>query len=279
MVEVTVFSHCARALAYSPYGYCCPKISSLIVLGFNGDQRALLTGWYGLGQGHRWYHPALMRFNEPDHMSPFGAGGVNAYCYCVGDPINMHDPGGQYPVSYSLRKQNNHPMSSGSVRSASPVAAQASYRYRRRANSVSSPSVPPPSPEELNKWDLIGYHGSTRESAKSLMSGLDPSHMGSKGMAFGRGFYLMPDPVVPKAYASSRVIFRSAHPELYGVYTKNLNRLKLGEDFFFTANEKNPIHRRFLEIIILENAYSQVAVRVAGVRDRVVLPRSYEAPF
>lgn len=35
-----------------------------------------------------------MRFTNPDSLSPFGAGGVNPYAYCGGDPINNADPSG-----------------------------------------------------------------------------------------------------------------------------------------------------------------------------------------
>jgi hypothetical protein len=35
-----------------------------------------------------------MRFNSPDSLSPFGEGGLNAYAYCIGDPINRRDPTG-----------------------------------------------------------------------------------------------------------------------------------------------------------------------------------------
>jgi RHS repeat-associated protein len=54
-------------------------------------------GWYLLGNGYRAYNPRLMRFHSPDSWSPFGGGGLNAYMYCVGDPINRVDPTGHVP--------------------------------------------------------------------------------------------------------------------------------------------------------------------------------------
>lgn len=82
-----------RATAYSVYGY-----RGLAVLpgvpGFNGELADPLSGHYLLGNGHRAYNPLLMRFNRPDSWSPFGRGGVNAYVYCLGDPVNRRDPSG-----------------------------------------------------------------------------------------------------------------------------------------------------------------------------------------
>ncbi|GGZ39097.1 hypothetical protein GCM10010387_36480 [Streptomyces inusitatus] len=52
------------------------------------------TGWYLLGNGYRAYSPTLSRFHSPDAASPFGAGGLNAYAYCSGDPVNYVDPAG-----------------------------------------------------------------------------------------------------------------------------------------------------------------------------------------
>ncbi|PHM60465.1 RHS repeat-associated core domain-containing protein [Xenorhabdus stockiae] len=43
-----------------------------------------------------------MRFTAPDSLSPFGAGGLNPYAYCLGDPINRTDPSGHLSVGSIL---------------------------------------------------------------------------------------------------------------------------------------------------------------------------------
>ncbi|EJL88508.1 RHS repeat-associated core domain protein containing protein [Herbaspirillum sp. CF444] len=64
------------------------------ILGYNGQRRDAVSGTYHLGNGYRAYNPVLMRFNCPDSWSPFGAGGINPYAYCDGDPVNRADPSG-----------------------------------------------------------------------------------------------------------------------------------------------------------------------------------------
>lgn len=78
---------------YSAYGYG-PFYREPLALGFNGEFLGLRTNRYGLGQGYREYDTRLMRFLSPDRLSPFGAGGMNTYSYCAGDPVNYHDPSG-----------------------------------------------------------------------------------------------------------------------------------------------------------------------------------------
>ncbi len=87
-------------LVYSPYGHRAAKNGLLSLLGFNGERPDPVTGGYLLGNGYRAFNPVLMRFNSPDSWSPFGRGGLNAYGYCVGDPINQGDPTGHNPVSF-----------------------------------------------------------------------------------------------------------------------------------------------------------------------------------
>lgn len=64
---------------------------------------------YALGRGYRYYNPILMRFMKVDDLSPFGTGGVNAYAYCEGDPLNFHDADGT--TRHRLPQLLMHPQS------------------------------------------------------------------------------------------------------------------------------------------------------------------------
>lgn len=86
-------------LAYTPHGSQSSLLATQSRLGFNGQLRERPTGWYHLGNGHRVYSPVLMRFHSPDRLSPFGKGGLNAYAYCGGSPVNRVDPSGGWWVS------------------------------------------------------------------------------------------------------------------------------------------------------------------------------------
>ncbi|HDS1792906.1 RHS repeat-associated core domain-containing protein [Pseudomonas putida] len=86
-------------LTYSAYGYSTGVSSAQILLGFNAEPIDTSTGYYPLGNGYRLYSPVTMRFFAPDSWSPFGKGGLNAYGYCAGDPINSVDPDGHVAVN------------------------------------------------------------------------------------------------------------------------------------------------------------------------------------
>ncbi|MDN4547558.1 RHS repeat-associated core domain-containing protein [Pseudomonas sp. C32] len=85
-----------NAIAYSPYGHSQATDGMSSLSGFNAEPFDPLTGLYLLGNGYRAYSPALMRFHSPDSLSPFGAGGLNPYAYCLSDPINRIDPTGHF---------------------------------------------------------------------------------------------------------------------------------------------------------------------------------------
>ncbi len=79
---------------YSPYGQQAEAERHPDIPAYNGERLDPAAGTYHLGNGYRAYNPVLMRFNAPDSWSPFGAGGLNPYAYCLGDPINYIDPTG-----------------------------------------------------------------------------------------------------------------------------------------------------------------------------------------
>ena len=125
ILDATRFLH----LAYTPYGHHVPKSC---LLGFNGERPDPVTGHYVLGNGYRAFNPVLMRFNSPDSWSPFGRGGLNAYGYCVGDPVNQGDQTGHAPGFISWLSKLKNPTSryaplrasNSSLTSSSPPAAR-----------------------------------------------------------------------------------------------------------------------------------------------------------
>lgn len=88
-------------LAYSPYGTCFGR--ARLEPAFNGELKELPGGDYLLGS-KRMYRPAAFRFAMPDHRSPFQEGGLNAYAYCLADPVNRADPGGEVSVFILARQ-------------------------------------------------------------------------------------------------------------------------------------------------------------------------------
>ncbi|WP_256578285.1 RHS repeat-associated core domain-containing protein [Pseudomonas sp. A25(2017)] len=137
-------------LAYTPYGYRPAENGLLSLLGFNGERPDPVTGHYLLGNGYRAFNPVLMRFNSPDSWSPFGEGGLNAYAYCEGDPVNRSDPKGHtwQWIKAFLRSLNVMKPSAGGVTSASSLnsalkvnavkTGSLSHPFRRSISSQSS---------------------------------------------------------------------------------------------------------------------------------------------
>lgn len=91
-----------RSVPYDPYGARLGNYAPL--LAFNGELRDAPTGNYLLGNGRRAYSPTLRRFLSADPLSPFSKGGINAYAYCLGDPVNRHDPSGAFSL-WALAKR------------------------------------------------------------------------------------------------------------------------------------------------------------------------------
>jgi len=89
-----------RTAAYAPHGARAEgdaPADAKAELAFNGELLDSNSGCYLLGAGHhRPYSPTLGVFLAPDSLSPFADGGLNAYAYCAGDPVNRTDPSGHF---------------------------------------------------------------------------------------------------------------------------------------------------------------------------------------
>lgn len=252
---------------YSPYGYFkCPSACSPI-LAFCGEHKDIVADFYLLGNGRRAFLPRIMRFNRPDNASPFGAGGLNTYGYCQGDPINFHDPSGRTRDSilkswvdkkiYIVRDFYRKPPSP-----------------RKRSPSMSSLNTSPQKDESLGEWNRIGYHGGLAENSQSLTSALKDEFANSVSL-LGRGFYSSPDERHATFYTRD-FESRGRKGQLFGVYAWNFRGFKPGRDYVFGLTTEPT-----LEVVIRERAYSKVHVRVEEVRDikRLIYPLSHEAPF
>jgi RHS repeat-associated protein len=99
-----------QPMVYTPYGHRAVSSGIAHLPGFNGERLDPVTGHYLLGSGYRAFNPLLMRFNSPDSSSPFGDGGLNAYAYCVGDPVNRVDPTGHIWTEIKPLWQTTGPM-------------------------------------------------------------------------------------------------------------------------------------------------------------------------
>ncbi len=99
----SVVSEAGAALAspaYGVYGYR-PEEEGSSDIAYAGELKERDVGWYLLGS-YRVYDPRLMRFHSPDAASPFGHGGLNAYAYVSGDPINRIDPSGEGWLDWAI---------------------------------------------------------------------------------------------------------------------------------------------------------------------------------
>jgi RHS repeat-associated protein len=94
-----------NAVAHTAYGYPTGEQPIKAQLRYNGEFNEPQTGTQLLGNGYRAYNFALMRFQSPDSLSPFGAGGVNTYAYCEGEPVLNVDPDGHSVSVFSWLKQ------------------------------------------------------------------------------------------------------------------------------------------------------------------------------
>lgn len=148
-----------HSLVYSPYGHRQPESGLVSLLGFTGQRPDPVTGQYHLGNGYRAFNPVLSRFHCPDSLSPFGRGGLNAYAYCAGDPLNRTDPTGHIPNLLNALKKVIFKQSSRSADVVSTTVAQGPARTGMQSASIGSVG-PSSSTDALQQTSATEINGS-----------------------------------------------------------------------------------------------------------------------
>ena len=270
----------SRPITHTPYGHR-PLASGLFsLLGFNGERSDPVTGHYLLGNGYRAFNPVLMRFNSPDSWSPFWKGGLNAYAYCEGDPVNYSDPTGHAGGWGLLAKNLTTAIKRTKVESqfsSLPVSRRRSVTYLPRQEQALDASVP-------KKASFIGYHGSTKENAASLIAGIDAKHMDSAGgLSSGKGFYVAPTKQTAIDFSEVAASYTAnGTPQIFAVHVKNFTSMRPGHHYRFrTMGEGGLTHRNLneMEIIMSEISYKSISIRMLEKQRKPILPRASEAPF
>jgi len=117
----SVIGTCSRLEAYSYTPYGGGSIGTAMLLSsFVGQRFDEVSQGYPLGNGVRLYKPRIYRFTSSDELSPFGKGGPNSYAYCQGDPVNRHDPSGQFWILRFLLRSASQ-ATAALVRHLSPI--------------------------------------------------------------------------------------------------------------------------------------------------------------
>jgi len=228
---------------YSAYGQTVNVLSSETLLRFNGEYFSPVFGGYLLGNGNRCYSPNLMRFLSPDTLSPFDKGGINLYAYCSGDPINYVDPSGQFSVKELL-----------SIRSRRPKLRTAGAIERHPTALNPTSSVP-------EGYKLVGYHGSSSKYKQSLEKRIEPRP--GDGNTVGAGFYFSSRRDIASKYNGGD----RSKAQVFGVYTKDFNRLEEGRDFDYYGDSKELF-------AIREHVFDMFVVR-AEIKGPLIRRNSY----
>ncbi|PVZ20115.1 MULTISPECIES: RHS repeat-associated core domain-containing protein [unclassified Pseudomonas] len=94
--------HTVERISYASFGYSPALARYRSVWGSLISEQS--PGLYLPGNGRRAYCSwMLQRFAMSDALSPFARGGLNAYAWCLGDPINRVDPDGTFSLTHLLR--------------------------------------------------------------------------------------------------------------------------------------------------------------------------------
>jgi RHS repeat-associated protein len=288
--------HPRQPIAYSPYGHHPGESGLHSLLGFNGERPDAVMGCYLLGNGYRAFNPVSMRFNSPDHKSPFREGGFNSYSYCGGDPINHQDPTGHVrwkifnPFRHLFRKKQSSPSTLPTTEGITPAAGaisadkglkrlslQRTHENKSATRRLSDPGRISPD----DQYEFVGYHGSAKRHERSLTwGGINPSLLGKGIDHIGKGFYVTPDLKLAMTYAFD-VGGMLGGEKIFSVYAKNFRSMRPGIDYTATLHRPVFENERPIQLVFREHIVSAIRIRSfdPSRMDKLAFPRSSEAPF
>ena len=189
---------------YSAYGFAATAQPAQNLLGFNGEYVQEFTSLYMLGAGYRSYSPSLYRFHTPDDLSPFGIGGLNAYAYCNGDPVNRVDPTGHSGLFTRLLKGIGNRFG---LRPSKKLPSDTTLS----PTPISTTAFPPPGPSEYSSVNSRSSTGSMSTGYASLrsyksVSAVPPLPQRPPPSSAGRSFFLTEDSnTIPAGQETSRI--------------------------------------------------------------------------
>jgi len=205
---------------------------------------------------------------------------LNAYGYCEGDPVNYLDPTGHAGGWGLLAKNLTTAIKRTKIESqfsSLPVSRRRSVTYLPRQEQALDASV-------SKKASFIGYHGSTKENAASLIAGIDAKHMDSVGgLSGGKGFYVAPTKQTAIDFSEVAASYTAnGTPQVFAVHVNNFTSMRPGHHYRFrTMGEGGLTHRKLneMEIIMSEISYKSISIRMLEKQRKPILPRASEAPF
>jgi RHS repeat-associated protein len=139
---------------FTPYGASAPG-SLVTILAFCGQPLDRASNTYPLGNGRRSFSPSIMRFTTSDSMSPFGRGGPNAYAYCQGDPVNRHDPNGQWWVLHRIVRFSARLLHRGLNTASRLIFNMPAPTLRRTVQTVAAESFQQATRQFETSWNML----------------------------------------------------------------------------------------------------------------------------
>ena len=258
-------------LGYSPYGYH-PSLQS--ILGFNGGRPDPVTQHYPLGNGRRTFNPTLMRFISPDSMSPFAAGGLNAYAYCLGDPVNREDPSGNSSLFKSLKQLFRNVFSKkkpGAFGASQPQPTLEGKLYHRDVDEVEIKAftrtytrIPPNAKIQVVQhaesvpegFKLRLLHGSPEGNASSLLAGLKSNS--AANVSYGEG-----------VYGSTHIDVASRYGSIFGLYVHKSTSWVEGKDYYVVSPNVTLIDKSaFNKVLVSREIVFPLLVSLKGYKIR-----------